>query len=142
MRRVRFQAHGHENVIGEHSTTLEITTETSLTKRGTCIIGVEANQTLNALDNELKSLASKDTTRLVLRMTVGDFKEVVTGWGSPGLTYSDSTSMVVRTSSFECGRTLMVQADKAASDLPRTFVDKLKIPDTVLECELTFFSEV
>jgi len=141
MRKVRFQAFGHENVIGEHPTTLEITTESSLTKQGTCIIGVKANQTLDALDDVHRSLASKETTRIILKMTAGNFEEIVTGWGSSGLTYSNSTSMVARKSSFECGRTLMVRADKAASDLPRSFIEQLKNPDTVLDCELTFFTE-
>jgi hypothetical protein len=141
MRRVCFQAFGHVNVKGEHPTTVEITTETSLTKRGTCIIGVGANQALSTLDGELKSLASKDTTQIILRMSVSGLDEEVRGWGSPGLTYSDSISMVARRSSFECDRTLMVNVDKAASDLERSFIQQLKNPKAVVECELLFLSE-
>ncbi|MCK5388859.1 MAG: DUF371 domain-containing protein, partial [Candidatus Thorarchaeota archaeon] len=47
MHLVRFKAYGHENVIGEHKTTVEITTEDYLTKQGTCIVGMEANQKLS-----------------------------------------------------------------------------------------------
>lgn len=141
MRKASFQAYGHENVIGEHPKTVEITTEINLTKRGTCIIGVGANQTLSTLDEELKALASQETTQIILKMSVSDLDETISGWGSPGLTYSDSTSMVARRSSFECDRTLMVNADKAASDLKRSFIEQLMNPEAVLECELHFLSE-
>ncbi|MFX1367447.1 MAG: DUF371 domain-containing protein [Promethearchaeota archaeon] len=141
MRRVCFQAYGHENVIGEHTTTVEITTETSLTKRGTCIIGVGANRTLSSLDDELRLLAASKTTQIILKMSVDGLDEEIRGWGSTGLTYSDSISMVVRKSSFECERTLMVNADKAASNLKRSFIQQLKNPEAILECELHFLSE-
>ncbi|TFG07451.1 DUF371 domain-containing protein [Candidatus Thorarchaeota archaeon] len=141
MQRVQFQAFGHPNIVGEHSTTLEITSEENLTKRGTCIIGVNAALTLSDLDDSLKKLASMKSTKVVLRMKVNDLLEEVTGWGSPGLTYANTTSMVARTSKFECDRTLMVGADKAASDLDRSFVEHLKSPDALLYCELVFLTE-
>jgi hypothetical protein len=138
MPRVRFHAFGHQNVVGVHSTTLEITAERRLTRRGTCIIGVNSTMTLNDLDEGLKALAAMATTRIVLRMSAGGLTEVVSGWGSSGLNYSDTRSMVVRTSSFECDRTVMVRADKAASGLGRSFVEQLKSPEAILECELVF----
>jgi hypothetical protein len=49
--------------------------------------------------------------------------------------------MVARTSPFECGRTLMVNSDKAASDLNRSFVEQLKEADVQVECELIFITE-
>lgn len=140
MQRVEFRAFGHQNIIGKHSTTLEITSERNLTKQGTCIVGVNATATLNKLDKSLKALAMLNTTRIVLRMTTDGLTEEVSGWGGPGLTYSDSTSMVARTSSYECDRTLMVRADKAASDLNRSFVERLKSPGTTLHCEVSFFT--
>ncbi|MHA2064874.1 MAG: DUF371 domain-containing protein [Candidatus Thorarchaeota archaeon] len=141
MQRVRFQASGHENVIGEHRTTVEITTEDYLTREGTCIIGIRADKTLNELPPELKELATSEKTKIILRLKVGDLTEEVTGRGNPGLTYSDSISMVARKSSFVCDRTLMVGADKAASDLGRPFVAALKDPGVSIECELLFFTE-
>ncbi|NHI83593.1 MAG: DUF371 domain-containing protein [Candidatus Thorarchaeota archaeon] len=141
MQTVRFQASGHQNIIGVHSTTLEITSEDNLTKRGTCIIGVNATVNLHDLDMNLKELASQDTTKIVLRMKVDGLLEEIIGWGASGLTYSDTTSMVARTSFFRCNRTVMVGTNKAASDLDRTFVEHLKSPDAVLYCELLFIIE-
>ncbi len=140
MQRVRFNAHGHENIMGEHKTTIELTSEAVLSKRGTCIVGVRMDTSLFQLSTKIKKLASLSTTKIVLRMTVKGLTEEVTGTGSPGLTYMDSTSMVARTSTFECGRTLMVRADKAASDLRRDFIEKLRSSE-VVECELIYITQ-
>ncbi|MHA1966108.1 MAG: DUF371 domain-containing protein [Candidatus Thorarchaeota archaeon] len=140
MQRVQFKAYGHENVIGEHKTTVELTAENHLTKQGTCIMGVCSDMTLNQLDSRIKKLASLSNTKIVLRMSIDGLSEEITGTGSPGLTYMDSTSMVARTSTFECDRTVMVKADKSASDLSREFVDRLKVNGVVIECELTYIT--
>jgi hypothetical protein len=71
-------------------------------------------------------------------MSIDGLVERVMGRGSPGLTYSDPISMVARTSSFECGRTVMVGADRVASDLDRKFVQKLRDPDIVIKCQLSY----
>ncbi|TFG29418.1 DUF371 domain-containing protein [Candidatus Thorarchaeota archaeon] len=141
MHLVRFKAYGHENVIGEHKTTVEITTEDFLTKRGSCIIGVQATQKLSDLSPEIRELASHETTKIVLVMEVKGIREQVTGTGGNNLTYADSTSMVARTSSFQCGRTLMVNADKAVSDLSREFVSLLTKKGREMSCELHFIPE-
>jgi len=138
MRTVDFHAYGHPNVIGEHKTTLEITTEEKLTSQGTCIIGVRTTQTLRDIDDEIKTLAKSTRTQIQLTMSVDDLVEKVMGRGSPGLTYSDSISMVARTSSYECGRTVMVGADRVASDLNRRFVQKLRNSDIVIKCRLSY----
>jgi hypothetical protein len=135
---VPFRAFGHNNVVGKHQTTLEITSENFLTRQGTCIVGVRATQTLAGLDSAIKALASLETTKIVLMMEVNGIIEQVTGTGGPGLTYSDSVSMVARTSSYQCGRTLLIHADKAASDLDERFVNSLKDSNTVMSCELHF----
>ena len=140
MHRVQFKAYGNENVIGEHKTTVELTSEDFLTKQGTCIVGIQADMTLDQMDSEIKEIATQSSTRVVLRMSIDGLTEEVTGTGSPGLTYTDPTSMVARTSIFECGRTLMVNADKAASDLGRDFVDRLKRNGVIIDCELLYIT--
>ena len=141
MHLVRFKAYGHENVIGEHNTTVELTTENYLTKQGTCIVGVQATQKLSELSSEIREIVTLDTTKIVLVMEVAGIKEQVSGTGGSALTYSDSTSMVARTSSFQCGRTLMINADKAASDLSREFVSLLTKDGIEMTCELRFIPE-
>jgi len=138
---VNFRAFGHENVVGEHRTTVEITSENFLTRQGTCIVGIQATQTLDGLDSAIKELAELETTKIVLVMEVNGIVERVTGTGGSGLTYSDSVSMVARTSSYQCGRTLMIHADKAAADLSRDFVNNLKDNKAVINCELYFIDQ-
>ena len=141
MLKVQFKAFGHENVMGEHKTTVELTSEDFLTKQGTCIIGIRTDITLDQLNSKIKELAKLSSTKIVLRMSVDGLTEEVRGTGSPGLSYADSTSMVARTSTFECGRTLMVNADKAASDLSRDFIDRLRDGGAILECELHYITK-
>ena len=141
MHRVKFVAYGHENVVSEHKTTLELTTENFLTPQGTCIICVRATQKLCDLSYDIKKMARSKDTQILLRMSVDGEKEEVIGRGSPGLTYENPVSMVARTSTFECGRTLMVNADKAASDLSRRFIQRLTNPSSKIYCELVFISE-
>ncbi len=141
MHLVRFKAYGHENVIGEHRTTVEITTENHLTKQGTCIVGVQATQKLSELSSEIRELVTLETTKIILMMEVAGIREQVTGTGGNNLTYTDSVSMVARTSSFQCGRTLMINADKAASDLSREFVRLLVKDGIEMNCELHFIPQ-
>lgn len=141
MHLIRFKAYGHENVIGEHKTTVELTTEDYLTKQGTCIVGVRASLKLSDLSPEIQKLATLETTKIVLVMEVAGIREQVTGTGGDDLSYTDSVSMVARTSSFQCGRTLMVNADKAASDLSRNFVNLLTKDEIEIDCELHFIPE-
>ncbi|MDH4214784.1 MAG: DUF371 domain-containing protein [Candidatus Odinarchaeota archaeon] len=138
---VPFKAFGHENVIGRHKTTVEITSENFLTHQGTCIVGTRATQTLAGLDSVIKKLVTLESTKIVLEMEVNGIIERVTGSGGPCLTYSDSVSMVARTSSYQCGRTLMIHADKAASDLREDFVNNLKDNRAVMNCALYFINQ-
>lgn len=141
MHSVDFVCYGHANVIGDHRTTLEITTEDFLTRQGTCIIGIRGTMTLDDLDSEIKALAKSTDTRIVLTLEVGEQTERIQGWGSPGLSYSNNVSMVARTSSFECDRTLMVRADKAAVNLEREFVNRLQDSNVQINCRLEYITE-
>ena len=99
------------------------------------------NQKLCDLSDDIKKIARFERTRIHLKMKVNDESEEVVGYGSPGLTYESSVSMVARTSSYECGRTLMVKADKAASDLNRLFIAELSESDIQIDCELIYINE-
>ncbi|TFG08839.1 DUF371 domain-containing protein [Candidatus Thorarchaeota archaeon] len=138
---VRFEASGHRNVIGTHRTTLEITKESHLTRNGTCIVATDSTLALRGLNEDIRELARRNTTRIVLEMTAGALTERVVGWGSSGLTYKSETCMVARTSQYECDRTLMVNADRAAQDLSRKLVKMLRNPDACLSCKLMYLSE-
>ena len=124
-----FQARGHPEVLSTHRTTLEITRDSTLTKKGNCIVAVSATAGLLDLPRELRDAISSSKGRIRLTLEVNGDSFTVEGRGDAGLSLSDLDSMVVRRSMFVSGRTLMVQANKAAFDVPRRMVRNLQDPN-------------
>ena len=124
------RAYGHPNIRATHRSTLEITKEENLTPRGDCIIAIKADKGLYELSNEFKKIARKDGSKIKLIIEVEGLKEEITGYGSSKLTLNHPTDIVCRKSSYTCSRTLMIKANKAAIDLNREIIKKLKNPDT------------
>lgn len=119
-------AQGHENVTSMHRTTLEFTKEKHLTPRGDCIIAIGADRGLQELSDESKNLLKDDGAVLEIIIECDGISETVRARGHPKLTLSHPTDMVVRRSDFICNRTLAIGADKAAADLGRGLIEKLK----------------
>lgn len=121
-------ARGHENILATHKTTLEITKEHDLSKRGTCIVAMSADKALTDLSSKFKETLRDENARLTILITAGEITETVGACGNPQLVLTHCMDMVIRKSSYICDRTLAVQADKAACDLSRGLVEKLKNP--------------
>jgi hypothetical protein len=130
-------ANGHENVLSTNKTTLEITKETHLTKKGNCILAVSANKGLADLTSEFKEALRKDNARLTVTIETGNIIEIVKASGNPQLILTHPTDMVIRKSSYICDRTLAIQADKAAVDVSRKLVEKLTNPEQEAKITLT-----
>ena len=126
MLKFTFYARGHENIKGTHKTTLEITKEDYLTSRGDCIVAVGAEVGLSELPQNFKDKMKKDNSIIKLILEAEGKKEVITGEGSTKLILMHPTDMVCRKSGFICPRTLMIHADKAAIDLSREFIEKIR----------------
>ena len=118
-------AHGHEKVLGTHSTTIEITKDAELSEAGDCIIGVSASHACADLNPEIKG-AIKSGKKIQVKLKVGEVEDVVIGCGSPELTLSHAHDIVIRKSDFKCSRTIIINADKAACDLKKELIEKLK----------------
>jgi hypothetical protein len=119
---------GHEKIQATHNTTLEFTKDKHLSKKGDCIVTVAADKALANLNSEFKEKLRKPHAKLSILIEVGGIIEQVAAQGSPQLILAHPTDMVIRKSDYVCNRTLAVHADKAAQDLPRNFVEKLKDP--------------
>jgi hypothetical protein len=128
---------GHENIQATHKTTFEITKESKLSTKGNCIIAVSANKALADLSHEFKENLRKKNAKLAILIETGEIAEVVHASGSPQLTLTHPANMVVRKSDYTCSRTLAVQADKAACDLSRKLVAKLRNPKQTVKITLT-----
>jgi len=128
--------YGHKNIQATHKTTLEFTKDTHLSKKGYCIVTVAADKALTDLSAEFKENLRKPHAKLTILIEAGGIIDQVNAYGSPRLILSHPTDMVVRKSGYVCNRTLAVHADKAAQDLSKALVEKLKNPEQKVKITL------
>jgi len=127
--------YGHKNVKATHRSTLEITKENYLTPRGDCIICIKANKGLKELSDEIKE-ALKSGKKVKIRITADDIVDELEAVGDERLTFENEISMVIRKSEYVDGRTLAIRANKAARDIKRELVEKLKNPEQRVVVEI------
>lgn len=116
---------GHENILSLHKSTLEITKEDTLTLAGDCIIGICADKGAADLSDEFKSTLRMPGAVLTTTFEANGITASVTAKGAD-LPLTHPTDFVWRKSDFICGRTIAVNADKAARDIPRELICELK----------------
>jgi hypothetical protein len=129
--------YGHANIQATHKTTLEFTKDTHLSKQGDCIIAVAADKALADLSLQFKAGLRRPNAKLTLLIEAGGISAQVQAYGAQQLSLAHPTDSVLRKSNYICSRTLAVRADKAANDLPRTLVEKLKNPQQQVKITLT-----
>lgn len=118
-------ARGHQHVSAEHASTLEVTSDDFLTPAGDCILGIEADRV--PADFDAAFVEACQDAEAIIRLTIeaGGYTETVTGTGHPDLTFEGDRSHVCRTSDHVDDRTVMIEADGAATDVSRDLVDAL-----------------
>ncbi|MHA1797424.1 MAG: DUF371 domain-containing protein [Candidatus Helarchaeota archaeon] len=127
-----FYANGHANISGKHKTTIEFTKERHVTSKGDCIIGINATKSLLDLNPKLKNLI-RSKRKITCLLQIDGLKEKIIGWGHPDLSLTNPISMVIRKSNYICGRTLMIGANKAARDINREIIERLKNPNSKMK---------
>lgn len=132
--------YGHENLLATHETTFEFTRNKHLSKKGDCIITVAADRALSDLSAEFKENLRKPHAKLIILIEADEITEQVEAYGSPQLVLTHATDMVIRKSDYVDNRTLAVNADKAALDLFRDLVEKLKNPKQKVKITLEVHS--
>ena len=135
---ITFVAYGHNNIKGTHKTTLEITKEDYLTPQGDCIIGIRSTLACSDIPREVLQIAQNVDCRITLKLCANGKIEQIRGTGHPSLTYLDKTSFVVRKSNYVCPRTLMINADKSAKDLDRSFINIIKNEKAIIKGIIEF----
>jgi hypothetical protein len=128
--------YSHENIRATHKTTLEFTKDTHLSKKGDCIVAVAADKALADLNPEFKENLRKPHAKLTILIEAGGIAEQVNAHGSPQLFLTHPADMVIRKSDYVCSRTLAIHANKAAQDLSRELVEKLKKPQQEVKITL------
>ena len=132
----RISGRGHGNITATHKTTLEFTKEKSVHGRGDCIIAVSTNKGAADLSEDFKRLARSSSCRISIRIKVGNLRAEILGSGHPNLTFEHPGDLVIRKSHFMCDRTLAVGTDKAAADIDRVLVERLRDPRQEVLIEL------
>lgn len=130
------QASGHPKIRATHKTTLEITKDAQVTERGDCIVATHASKGAADLSPEFSKLVKNNSARVTLTIKVADRSETIAGRGDRRLALSHPTDLVARKSNYVCTRTVMVQADKSASDLSREFLRALRDPSSTITVEI------
>ena len=119
-------AYGHELIRSTHKTTFEITKEKHVTEKGDCIIAIDSNKACANLSRDFKEAAKEPGAEITITIMAGEEKETVKAKGDLRLSFTHPTDIVVRKSSYVCSRTLAMKAEKAAADLSRRLVERLR----------------
>ena len=127
----RIHAWGHENILCNHQTTIEITKHKSLTKKGDCIIGVNASKACSDLTTELKAQI-KNGKRFKVILKVDDIQDHFSGFGNRKLRLLDKNDMVFRKSNFICDRTVLINCSKSSVEISRDLTKTLRNSNTKL----------
>ena len=115
-------------VLALHPTTIEITTESHLTRRGDCIIGVAAEKGCAGLGTETKRALCRANARILIGIEVAGETFRLEARGDPRLALTHPHDIVIRKSDYVSERTLALKANAAAKDIPRPIVRALRDP--------------
>ncbi|QSG05337.1 DUF371 domain-containing protein [Halapricum desulfuricans] len=116
---------GHENVTAAHESTFELTSDDYLTPAGDCILAIEADRVPAEFDDGFVSTCQSADATITATLEADGREATVTGRGHPDLTFESERSMVARTSEYVDDRTIMVDAEAAATDFDRELIDAL-----------------
>jgi 16S rRNA (cytidine1402-2'-O)-methyltransferase len=117
---VSFVAHGHPRISGSHTKTVELTRDTEVTGRATCVVGVRSEHD----DDELMKLRGD----VEVTLGAGGITDSFTATISPFFLGDDA--LVFRRGPGLRGRTLAYDASKAATEIDRDLVRAMGAGDT------------
>lgn len=118
---------GHKNLLGTHEKTFEITTEESLTKKGDCIIGTNAEVNYSEEFKELLKQTKEKNQEIKIKgiIQIENKKDDFQGVLNPKFNLN-SKELVFRKSNFISERTILIKCNKSAKELNREIINSLK----------------
>lgn len=123
----RIEAFGHENIQCSHETTIEITRDNYLTKKGNCILGINANKACKDLNPALRD-SIHSSKKIRVKIITDNALDEFYGYGHPDLTLSNHSDIVFRKSNYLSDRTVLINCSKASADLNPDLINELKDP--------------
>jgi len=100
-------------------------------------VAVEATRGLTDLSPEFRKLCMNDKSTIVVELHTSGMVERISGRGSNFLTLTDERDLVIRKSTYISNRTLMINANKAAADLSRRFIQRTRSASSEINIRLT-----
>lgn len=128
-------AWGHPDIVATNKMKITITKENKLFYEKDSIIGVRADKACQELKVELKDYL-KFGKKIKITISADGAKQIIFAHGSPALDLSDGRNISIQKSDSIDSKTLAILADKAACDLKKELVKKLKNPKIKLKIEL------
>ncbi len=123
----KIYAFGHENILSTHKTTIELTKVKNLTRKGNCIVGINATKACFDLNSTLKEKINNGK-KLKVTLKIENIQDSFYGFGNKELRLLDKDDMVFRTSNYICNRTVLVNCTKSSNEINRALIEMLKIP--------------
>lgn len=120
---IKFNIFGHKNTLSTHKNTVEFTKDIDLTKNGDCILGVNSDFVID------KGILKFKKIKIII--ICDNIKDTIICDVNPD--FNNKHEIVIRKSGFLSDRTLGIYSDKAAIDIDRRIVDKLKDPEKKAE---------
>jgi len=117
-----FKCYGHKNISSTHKNTLEFTKDKDIGKIADCIIGVNADFSLDRIKEVIK-----DKERIRIAIEADSIKDEINCIANKD--FNDNGEIVIRISGFISERTLGIRADKASKDIKKELKEKLKDPN-------------
>jgi len=121
-----FPAFGHKNILATHKSTLEITRENYVTRRGDCIVGINSKVSPADFPPVIMEMLKNDNAIIRIKVEARNIVDEIIARGSKKLKLTSKISMVIRKSNFIDERTLAIQANKSAKDLDRKIIQYLQ----------------
>jgi len=118
-------AYGHKNISCVHSSTIELTKDHSVTKRGSCILGIKATKACIDLNEKTKKRI-RDGKKLTIVIKLENQIDTFYGYGHSSLKLLNVNEMVFRKSDYICDRTVLIRCSKASNELNRPLIEKIK----------------
>jgi hypothetical protein len=125
-------AHGHPNISATDSSVIKIIVGKEVDKS---VVGVNANKSCATLNSSFKENLKGDK-KIEIVFDVDGMIDVITAYCSPALKVSSDNEIVVRKDDKIDDGTVAIFADKAASELSRDTIERLKDPKTKVKIRL------
>lgn len=133
-----FYAKGHANVLGTHRNTLELTSDSELSRSGDCIVGVACDFDLA----QIQKMLSFDRLRMTMSVEVVDGKDVSDFVEfNVNKDFNSFSEIVLRLGDFVSDRTLGTGCSKSAKMLSRELINRMVDPSARMEVVLESLEE-